>query len=165
MNKDLPLVYNILNDKKYTDGPVVKIFKDHHNAKIPKYETATASGFDLSSIEEAVVPRSGRLLVSTGLRMEIPIGYEGQIRPRSGLAIKNGITVLNTPGTIDSDFRNTIMVILHNSSDSSFTIVPGMRIAQMVIAPVSRASIVEVDSHGELSNTERDLGGFGSTGV
>jgi dUTP pyrophosphatase len=113
--------------------------------------------------EEPLVLNPGnRSLVPTGLVMEIPSGYEGQIRPRSGLAYKHGVTCLNTPGTIDSDYRGEVMVLLINHGTEPFTIERGMRVAQMVIAPVTRVTIVESSL---ASDTDRGLGGFGSTGT
>jgi dUTP pyrophosphatase len=121
---------------------------------------------DLRAAIDAEAPVSiapgGRLAVPTGLIMEIPQGFEGQIRPRSGLALKSGVTCLNTPGTVDSDYRGEIMVILANLGGETFTVTRGMRIAQMVIAPVVQVRIEVVQ---ELSATERGSGGFGSTGV
>lgn len=127
---------------------------------LPKYESVEASGIDLrSSIEEVIQPKDWRL-VRTGLHMEIPKGFEGQIRPRSGLALKYGITVLNTPGTIDSDYRGEIGIILINHGYKPFFIHKGDRIAQMVITSVVKAGIKEVK---ELNITNRGEGGFGST--
>ncbi len=133
---------------------------------LPAYETRGAAGMDLRAAvaEDApmVLSPGKRALVPTGLVFEIPDGYEAQIRPRSGLAFKNGITCLNTPGTIDSDYRGEVKVLLINLGDEDFTISRGMRIAQMVIAPVTQARIAEVS---ETSGTQRGSGGFGSTGV
>lgn len=133
---------------------------------LPAYQTAAAAGVDLEAAVDANTPiklGSGeRALVPTGLKMAIPVGYEIQIRPRSGLAIKNGITALNSPGTIDADYRGEVKVILINHSDEAFVIERGMRIAQMVLAPVLQAAFQVVDS---LDETERGAGGFGSTGV
>lgn len=130
----------------------------------PRYATEGSAGMDLyADIEDKfVLHKNSKTLVSTGISIALPQGYEAQIRPRSGLAAKNGITVLNTPGTIDSDYRGEIKVILINLSDEDFTIERGMRIAQMVIAPVTTATIVEAEL---LDETARGEGGFGSTGV
>ena len=130
----------------------------------PAYATAHAAGLDLrANIEESIELKSlERVLVSTGLFMELPVGTEAQIRPRSGLAFKHGITVLNTPGTIDADYRGEIKVLLVNLSSDVFTIEPGERIAQMVIAKHEQIEWVEQQS---LSESERGEGGFGSTGV
>lgn len=129
--------------------------------EIPKYETSGAAGFDLASMANCIVEPHSRVCISTGLKMAIPYGYELQIRPRSGLALKKGITVLNTPGTIDSDYRGLIGVILFNTTDESFEVKIGDRIAQGVVAPVMHASFVEE----LLDETSRGEGGFGSTGV
>ena len=129
---------------------------------LPKYQTALSAGMDLyANLEESVTLKPlERKLISTGLLMELPQGFEAQVRPRSGLAIKNGITVLNTPGTIDADYRGEIGVILVNLSAESFTVNDGDRIAQMVIAKHETAIWEEV---AELSETDRGAGGFGST--
>jgi len=130
----------------------------------PAYATAHAAGLDLrANIEESIELKSlERVLVPTGLFMELPIGTEAQIRPRSGLAFKNGITVLNTPGTIDADYRGEIKVLLVNLSNDIFVIEPGERIAQMVVAKHEQ---VEWEEQNELSESERGAGGFGSTGL
>lgn len=130
----------------------------------PAYATAHAAGLDLrANIEESIELKSlERVLVPTGLFMELPVGTEAQIRPRSGLAFKNGITVLNTPGTIDADYRGEIKVLLVNLSNDIFVIEPGERIAQMVVAKHEQ---VEWEEQSELSESDRGAGGFGSTGV
>lgn len=130
---------------------------------LPAYQSEDAAGLDLlAAVEEPVtLPPLGRALVPTGLAMALPSGYEAQVRPRSGLAAKHGVTVLNSPGTIDADYRGEVKVILVNLSDTPFTIDRGERIAQMVIAPVSRAHLVEAEA---LDVTVRGSGGFGSTG-
>jgi len=140
---------------------ILKIKKLNQDAVIPAYQTKEAAGFDLHSIEDVVINPGERKLIGTGLAFEIEFGYEVQIRPRSGLAYKHGITVLNTPGTIDSDYRGEIKVLLINHGGEPFEIKEGERIAQAVIAPVVQAEIVEVE---ELSDTKRGSGGFGSTG-
>jgi len=147
---------------------VLKIIKMPHaeGLALPSYETSDAAGMDLRAAvrdDEPMTLKPGkRALVPTGLVMEIPRGHEGQIRPRSGLAYKNGITCLNTPGTIDADYRGEVMVLLINHGTEDFVIERGMRIAQMVITPVIQLEIAE----GSLaSTTERGSGGFGSTGV
>ena len=132
------------------------------DASLPSYARPGDAGMDLKSAEDAVVEPGARLLVHTGLAMALPEGYEAQVRPRSGLALKHGITVLNTPGTIDEGYRGEVGVILFNTGDTAFKIAKGDRIAQLVIAPVTRARIVETD---DLGSTERGAGGFGSTGV
>lgn len=130
---------------------------------LPAYETADSAGMDLRAhLDEPISLAPGeRTLVPTGLQLEIPPGYEGQIRPRSGLALKRGLTVLNAPGTIDSDYRGDIGVILINHSSEDQVIEPGDRIAQMVFAPIIRAELVDTD---RLSETDRNAAGFGSTG-
>ena len=131
--------------------------------ELPAYATPLSAGVDLrAALEEPVVLAPlGRALIPTGLYMAIPAGFEGQVRPRSGLAAKHGVTVLNTPGTIDADYRGEIKVILVNLSNEAFTIEPGERIAQMVFARCEQAVWEEV---GNLDETERGAGGFGSTG-
>lgn len=138
----------------------VGIFRDGEEA-LPVYATALSSGVDLRSNEYAVIPPGGRLSVGTGIRLEIPEGFECQVRPRSGLAMKHGVTVLNAPGTIDADYRGEVRVILVNLGENPFVIERGDRIAQMVLAPVSRIEWSEKDL---LSETGRGSGGFGSTG-
>lgn len=130
---------------------------------LPAYETDASAGLDLRAfIEEPIVLKSlERKLIPTGLKIELPKGYEAQIRPRSGLALKNGISLLNAPGTIDADYRGDIGIILVNLSTEDFTVNPGDRIAQMVIAKFEQISWDLVE---ELSETERGAGGFGSTG-
>ena len=130
------------------------------NATIPEYKTDGSSGMDLFSAGDYVVPAKGRVLVETGLKFEMPHGFEIQIRPRSGLALKHGVTVLNSPGTIDSDYRGEICVILYNTSNEDFHISVGDRIAQAVLATTIRVNIEE----GRVGETERGEGGFGSTG-
>ena len=132
--------------------------------ELPHYATSQSAGMDLrASLEEAILLKPlQRTLVKTGLFMELPIGYEAQVRPRSGLAFKKGITVLNSPGTIDADYRGEIGVILVNLSDEEFVIEDGERVAQMVIAKHEQADWEVVV---ELVETERGVGGFGSTGV
>ncbi|MBQ9237520.1 MAG: dUTP diphosphatase [Prevotella sp.] len=131
---------------------------------LPQYATPQSAGMDLrANIEEAFTLKPlERRLVPTGLFMALPEGYEAQVRPRSGLALKHGITVLNTPGTIDADYRGEIGVVLVNLSNEPFTVEPGERIAQMVIAKHEQADFVVVS---ELDETERGAGGYGHTGV
>lgn len=137
------------------------INKSKHD--LPKYATEASAGLDLrANIDESIeIDSLEKAIVPTGLFMEIPIGYEAQVRPRSGLAFKHGITVLNSPGTIDADYRGEIKVILVNLSKEKFVIEDGERIAQMVIAAHEQAEWNEVD---ELNDTSRGAGGFGSTG-
>ena len=142
----------------------IQINKLSNEVSIPKYETPGSSGMDLAAYIEAVIiiNPGDKALIPTGFSLSIPQGYEVQIRPRSGLAAKKGITVLNTPGTIDSDYRGEIKVILINLSKDKFTIKNGDRIAQMIVCPVIQARLEEVQ---ELSDTARGTGGFGSTGT
>lgn len=148
--------------------PQIKITQLPHGLglALPAYETAEAAGMDLRaalSEGETVVLQPGRqALIPTGLSMALPMGFEAQVRPRSGLAAKNGITVLNTPGTIDSDYRGEVKIILINLGQEDFTISRDMRIAQMIVAPVVQAQLVEVEA---LDETARGVGGFGSTGT
>lgn len=132
---------------------------------LPSYETPGAAGADIrANLPEAkpvTLAPGTRTLIPTGLRFEIPEGYEVQVRPRSGLALKHGVTLVNTPGTIDSDYRGAVGVIMINTSAETFTIEHGMRIAQLVVAPVTRAAFQQTD---RLSDTSRGAGGFGSTG-
>jgi dUTP pyrophosphatase len=132
--------------------------------ELPSYESGQAAGMDIrAALKDPVTLKPGeRALIPTGFKMELPEGYEAQIRPRSGLAYRSGITMLNTPGTIDSDYRGEVKVLAVNLGEESFTVKHGDRIAQMVIAPVTRVIIREV---AELEETERGEGGFGSTGV
>lgn len=141
----------------------VKIVNKSNN-NLPAYETVCSAGMDLRAyLPEGpiVIKPMQRVLVPTGLFMEIPEGYEGQVRPRSGLAIKSGITVLNTPGTIDADYRGEVKIILINLSDTDFTINSGDRVAQIVFARCEQIEMVSVET---LSETERGAGGFGHTG-
>ncbi|MEI7896911.1 MAG: dUTP diphosphatase [bacterium] len=137
---------------------------NHSRHALPAYETVASAGMDLRANLDADIALKPleRILVPTGLFIEIPIGYEAQIRPRSGLAIKKGITLLNTPGTIDADYRGEIKIILVNLSNEEFVICDGERIAQMVIAAHEQAEWVEVE---ELAETDRGGGGFGHTGI
>ncbi|MFM5924081.1 MAG: dUTP diphosphatase [Novosphingobium sp.] len=128
---------------------------------LPVYATAGAAGMDVVSAEDVTIAPGARHAVATGLSFAIPHGFEIQVRPRSGLALKHGITVPNTPGTIDSDYRGELKVILINHGDADFAIQRGDRVAQLVLAPVTRASWLIAD---ELDETERGEGGFGSTG-
>ena len=142
----------------------IQIKKISHEVLTPKYETPGSSGMDLAAFikQDVIINPGDKVIIPTGFSLSIPMGYEVQIRPRSGLAAKKGITVLNTPGTIDSDYRGEIKVILINLSRDKFTIKNGERIAQMVFCPITQIIIEEVK---ELSETERGLGGFGSTGT
>lgn len=144
----------------------VAITKLHHGVDLdlPAYATEQSAGMDLlAAVQEEVIIGSGeRMLVPTGIAIALPDGYEAQIRPRSGLAFKNGLTVLNSPGTIDADYRGEVKVLLINHAKEPFAITRGMRIAQMVVAPVSRVAWQSVTS---LDDSARGTGGFGSTGT
>lgn len=140
----------------------VKIKQLHQDSIVPRYQTSCAAGFDFHSIEDVVIKAGERGVVKTGLAVQLQEGYELQVRPRSGLALKNGITVLNTPGTIDSDYRGEIMVILINHSKEDFKISKGDRIAQGVIAQYARA---EFEICENLDATQRGEKGFGSSGI
>ena len=131
-------------------------------AKLPSYAHPGDAGMDVCSVEDAVIPPGGRRLVKTGLVMVLPPDAEAQVRPRSGLALKHGVTVLNTPGTIDSGYRGEVGVILANFGAEPYRVEKGARIAQIVVAPVVQAEIAETDDAGD---TERGAGGFGSTGA
>ena len=141
----------------------VKILRDEKAKKypLPDYKTSGAAGVDLRASEEKLLLPGQRAAVPTGLRVEIPDGYEAQVRPRSGLALEYGITVLNSPGTIDSDYRGEIKVIMINHGSDPFAVNAGDRIAQLIFAPVVRVSLIEGE---DLSSTKRGEGGFGSSG-
>ena len=142
----------------------VNKLKNARKLSLPKYETVGSAGMDLcAAINKAIVIKKGKYkLVGSGLQIALPKSFEAQIRPRSGLAIKNGITVLNSPGTIDSDYRGEIGVILINHGEKDFIVKPGMRIAQMIISKVIKISLKKEKN---LKKTVRGSGGFGSTGV
>jgi dUTP pyrophosphatase len=142
----------------------IKKLANYQDLPLPKYETKGSAGMDLvACIDEDIVIKQNEIkLIKTGIAIALEHGYEAQIRPRSGLALKNGISVLNTPGTIDSDYRGEICVILINHSANDFVVSRGMRIAQMVISKYQQANINVVE---ELDETQRSTGGFGSTGV
>lgn len=141
----------------------VKVIKNHSNINLPKYMTHGSAGMDVyaHTSEDIVIKPLERVLVPTGLKVEIPHGYEIQVRPRSGLAIKHGITLLNTPGTIDSDFRGEIKVIMINISNEEFVIKNNERIGQLILNKVYKCIWTETE---ELEETERGQGGFGHTG-
>ncbi|MET0429159.1 MAG: dUTP diphosphatase [Microvirga sp.] len=148
-------------------SPVLRVLRLAHGADLalPRYETAAAAGLDLLAAHGADTPlvlaAGERRLVPTGLIVQLEPGFEAQVRPRSGLALKHGVTVLNAPGTIDADFRGEVQVLLVNLGREPFTVRRGMRVAQMVVAPVTRVAVVEVV---EVDATARAAGGFGSTG-
>jgi dUTP pyrophosphatase len=142
----------------------IRVKRLDHGAGLPMpvYATSGAAGMDVCAAESLTLRAGKRHAVATGFAFAIPDGYEVQVRPRSGLALKHGITCLNTPGTIDSDYRGEVKVILANLGDEDFVITTGDRIAQIVVAPVTKGIMIEVDA---LDDTERGTGGFGSTGV
>jgi len=140
----------------------LKVKRIRKDIILPEYKTEGASGFDLSSSIDSLLKAGEFAVIPTGLIIEVPPGYEAQVRPRSGLAANNGIGVLNTPGTIDSDYRGEIKIVLFNFSDKDFHIRKGDRIAQMVISKIERVKIIEVEN---ISGSERGTQGFGSTGI
>lgn len=142
----------------------IRVKRLDHGAGLPMpaYATSGAAGMDICAAEDLTLRAGKRHAVATGFAFAIPDGYEIQVRPRSGLALKHGITCLNTPGTIDSDYRGEVKVILANLGDEDFVINIGDRIAQIVVAPVTQGIMIEVDA---LDDTERGTGGFGSTGI
>ncbi len=152
MSKPASVVVEVLRVREHPDP-----------LPLPRYQTLLAAGMDLlADVEEPLtLAPFERAAVPTGLAIALPEGYEAQVRPRSGLALKHGVTCLNTPGTIDADYRGEVKVILANLSQSPFTVTRGDRMAQLVIAPVTQAELKEVPS---LSQTDRGAGGFGSTG-
>jgi dUTP pyrophosphatase len=139
----------------------VKLKRLEQHAVVPRYQSSNASGLDLAALEDTIIPSGGWRAVRTGLAIELPTGYEGQVRPRSGLAFKHGVTVVNAPGTIDADYRGEVKVALINHGSESYLVHAGERMAQLVICPVVSAEVIEVD---ELTATDRGGGGFGSTG-
>lgn len=143
------------------DADISIKFKLENGAVLPSYETGGSSGMDVRSVEDCVIESNSWKLISTGLFPETPSGYEIQVRSRSGLAAKYGVFVLNSPGTVDSDYRGEIKIILANMGSEIFKISKGDRIAQLVVSPVTKATVISVDT---ISNTERGVGGFGSTG-
>ena len=140
----------------------VKIVREANTIAIPEYATLNSSGVDLCSTMYCIIKPGEQSLIPTGIKIAIPEGYEAQIRPRSGLALNQKITIPNSPGTIDADYRGEVMVLLRNDGDEAFTLRFGDRIAQMVFVPVVRAKFLDVKT---LDNTKRGAGGFGSTGI
>lgn len=141
---------------------LVRVLEGRPELPLPAPATASAAGLDLVAAEPVEVPPRGWAAVGTGLALAVPEGYEAQVRPRSGLAFRHGITVLNSPGTIDADYRGEVKVLLMNHGDTPFSVTPGMRIAQMVVAPVQAVELVRVEV---LDDTGRGDGGFGHTGT
>jgi dUTP pyrophosphatase len=145
----------------------LRVYRMRADAVIPRYKTSGAAGIDLAACLDAplTIAAGGTGSVPTGLRIALPSGHEGQVRPRSGLAARHGVTVLNAPGTIDEDYRGEVQVLLVNHGPEAFTIESGDRIAQLIVAPVTQATIEAVEEEAALGGTERGDGGFGSTGV
>jgi dUTP pyrophosphatase len=145
---------------------VLRVHLLRPDARMPRYASDGAAGLDLHAALDAplTIEPGERRAVPTGLAIALPSGHEGQVRPRSGLAIKHGVTVLNAPGTVDEDYRGEVQVLLVNLSREPYTIAPGDRIAQLVVAPVVRVALEQVAEGEALSVTARDRGGFGSTG-
>ncbi|MDH3654940.1 MAG: dUTP diphosphatase [Myxococcales bacterium] len=146
---------------------ILRVHKMRADAVIPRYETSGAAGMDLAACLDAplVIAPGGTARVPTGLQIALPAGHEGQVRPRSGLAARHGVTVLNAPGTIDEDYRGEVQVLLINHGSAAFTIETGDRIAQLIVAQVTRVEIDVVNDETGLGGTERGPGGFGSTGA
>lgn len=141
----------------------VKIFTS--GGDTPKYATLGSSGVDLCSAVDTVIPALSRVVIPTGIYVEMPVGIEAQVRSRSGLAAKYGVVVLNSPGTVDSDYRGEIRVILYNTSSEDFVITCGMRIAQLVFARYEQVDLIQVQTLNELSDTNRGANGFGHSGI
>jgi dUTP pyrophosphatase len=152
-----------------TTAPALRVHRLHPDACLPSYATSHAAGLDLAACPADGVPvriQPGDVaMISCGIAIAIPEGFEGQVRPRSGLASRHCVTLVNSPGTIDADYRGEVRVPLINLGREPFMVEPGMRIAQMVVAPVARVDVVEIDDHDALGSTGRGHGGFGSTGL
>lgn len=147
------------------EKPMLRFVRKHPDAQLPSFGTKGAAGMDVRSVEQVILGVGERRLVRTGLGCFVPEGYELQARPRSGIAFKNGVTVLNTPGTIDEDYRGELNILLINLGDDDFVVSPGDRIAQIVMAPVTRPAEIDWIDAQEVEQTERGEGGFGSTGT
>lgn len=147
--------------------PILRVYRMRANAIVPRYKTSGAAGLDLAACLDAplLIAPGGTARVPTGLRIALPPGHEGQVRPRSGLAARHAVTVLNSPGTIDEDYRGEIQVLLINHGAEAFAIESGDRIAQIVVAPVAQVEIEAVNDEAALGGTGRGDGGFGSTGI
>lgn len=145
----------------------LRVYKMRADAVVPRYKTSGAAGMDLAAClaSPLTITPGGTARVPTGLRIALPAGHEGQVRPRSGLAARHGVTVLNAPGTIDQDYRGEVQVLLVNHGDEAFRIKSGDRIAQLIVAPVVQVEIEAVQDEAALGGTGRGEGGFGSTGV
>jgi dUTP pyrophosphatase len=144
-------------------GPALRVRRLSERVELPRYATHGSAGLDLAAaVEGPLVLQPGeRALVPTGLAIALPPGHEGQVRPRSGLAVRHGVTVLNAPGTVDEDYRGEVKVALINLGREPFVVEPGMRVAQLIVAPVTR---VEIEDSPDLDETARGVGGFGHTG-
>jgi dUTP pyrophosphatase len=145
----------------------LRVYRMRVDAVVPRYKTSGAAGMDLAACLDTplTIEPGGTARVPTGLQIALPAGHEGQVRPRSGLAARHGVTVLNAPGTIDEDYRGEVQVLLVNHGSEAFTIEHGDRVAQLIVAPVTHVDIEPVDDEAALGGTERGEGGFGSTGV
>jgi dUTP pyrophosphatase len=143
----------------------IKVELIHENAVLPKYAYPSDSGFDLHAAEEVIIGPFGRALIPTGLKVSFEEGYEIQVRPKSGLAIKQGLTVLNTPGTIDQGYTGEIQVIVFNTNNTTVTIPKGMKVGQGVLCPVVQGKYVSIEQVGQVEDKDRGNNGFGSTGV
>jgi len=145
----------------------LRVYKMRVDAVVPRYKTSGAAGLDLAACLDTplTIEPGGTARVPTGLQIALPAGHEGQVRPRSGLAARHGVTVLNAPGTIDDDYRGEVQVLLVNHGSEAFTIEHGDRIAQLIVAPVTHVDIENVDNEAALGGTQRGGGGFGSTGI
>ena len=143
----------------------IKVALTHENAVIPKYAYPSDSGFDLHATEEVIIGPFGRALVPTGLKVSFEEGYEIQVRPKSGLAIKQGLTVLNTPGTVDQGYTGEIQFIVFNTNNTTVTIQKGMKIGQGVLCPVVQGKYVIIEEVGQVEDNDRGNNGFGSTGI
>lgn len=143
----------------------VKVELVHENAVLPKYAYPSDSGFDLHATEEVIIGPFGRALVPTGLKVSFEEGYEIQVRPKSGLAIKQGLTVLNTPGTVDQGYTGEIQVIVFNTNNTTVTIPKGMKVGQGVLCPVVQGKYVSIEQVGQIEDKDRGNNGFGSTGI
>lgn len=147
--------------------PRLRVYRMRPDAVVPRYETRGAAGLDLAACLDApLVLEPGRVVrIPTGLRIALPPGHEGQVRPRSGLAAKHGVTVLNAPGTVDEDYRGEVQILVINHGSRPLTIAHGDRVAQLIVAPVTHVDVETVEEEAALGDTPRGGGGFGSTGV
>lgn len=167
LEKLFDINFNEMNEdvSNYLYNKVIQIEKIHPDAITPKYAYPSDSGFDLYSVEKLIIPPFGRSLIPTGLKLGFPNGFEIQIRPKSGLALNMGLTVLNTPGTIDHGYTGEIQVIVFNTNNNSVMIEKGMKIAQAVLCPVIQGKFVNLVEVDKLEDKDRGINGFGSTGV